>query len=179
MIFDSFTFALNNGVLPESINKQILFDTFAQPDTLGLDKYDLKWRAEADPANKLFPKLIKFIDQQQEWMAKNPNQVPQPIFVDWDGNEVRNPIFKASTFTNPYDGFVANGQAFLHKNSDKNRFIENADSYRRRKPDQYINETNNVFDHLAKAELIGDNNIDELKKLFRKYFYEKFVDVSG
>jgi hypothetical protein len=36
-----------------------------------------------------------------------------------------------------------------------------------------------VFDHLEKAELIGDNNVDDLKKLFREYFYQKFVNVSG
>lgn len=178
-IFDSLAFSLNNGVLPESINKQILFNTFAEPDRPGITRSDLESQIERNPTNKLFPKLIKFMDEQQEWMAKNPGQLPQPMFVDWDGNEIRSPIFKASTFTNPYDGFIANGQAFLYKNSDKNRFIENADSYRRRKPDQYINEIDNVFDHLAKAEVIGDNNVDELKKLFRKYFYEKFVDVSG
>jgi hypothetical protein len=176
-IFKDFAFSLNNGVLPESINKQILFDTFAKPDRPGWNRDDLEIRL-SDTSNKLYPKLMQFMNQQQEWMAKNPGEVPQPIFVDWDGKEVKNPIFKLTTFTNPYDGFIANGQAFLFKNSDKNRFIENADSYRRRAPDQYINEIDNVFDHLAKAEVIGDNNVDDLKKLFRKYFYEKFVDVS-
>lgn len=124
-------------------------------------------------------KIVAEIEKQEAWMKNNPGKNPRPVFIRKRGEVDNDPIINSQTWDNRFLGVITKGRFHEVNNYYYNDFLTKLAEYKDINPEKKLADVSDLLDTYKKAGVLGRNNIDDLKALFKKYWTAEYPVASS